>query len=236
MVKHLSVRQCRWAMFATVMCWLAVIVTSAPASAQSDPRRGPPGCVPVSERKMEIGCYILVADMLGELPQQPLYWQIESYPTRAAAEAAKGPHATVVEALDKVWLMAIAEAGWRSPGGTHVAEIGPLVVKPNTKYIAQYMQGVMLPGAQTGVHHHPGPEVLYTIAGEECMETMEGKFVGRPGETPVIVPAEVPHRLTITGVSQRRSLALILHDSTQPGTIQGDHGHGWTPKGLCKIE
>ena len=94
----------------------------------------------------------------------------------------------------------------------------------------------MAPGAETSVHHHAGPEVLYTVAGEECMETMDGKFVGRPDGKPVIVPAEVPHRLTITGTGQRRSLALILHESGQPGTIQGDHGHGWTPRDLCKVE
>ena len=211
-------------------------VLTAPASAQIDPRRGPPGCVPVSERQMEIGCYILVTEALGELPQKPLYWEIESYPTRAAAESAKAARATVVEALDRVWLMAIAESGWRSSGGTHIAEIGPLLVKPGTKYTAQYMQGVMLPGAQTGVHHHPGPEALFTLQGEECMETTDGKFVGRPGGTPVIVPTEVPHRLTITGTGQRRSLALILYDSSRSATIQGDHGHGWTPKGLCAAE
>ena len=204
-----------------------------PASAQFDPRRGPPGCVPASERTMEVGCYILVSDPLGELPAAPLHWHLDSYPSRAAAEAAKGARGTVVEALGQVWLMTIAEAGWRAPGGEHVAEIGPLSVKEGISYTAAYMEAIMFPGAETGVHRHPGPEALYPLSGEECMETPEGKFIGVPEGKPVIVPADTPHKLTITGTEKRRSLALVLHDSAQPWAIR-THDHGWMPKGLCK--
>ena len=111
-----------------------------PASAQFDPRRGPPGCVPASERTMEVGCYILVSDPLGELPAVPLYWHLDSYPSRVAAEAAKGPRGTVVEALGQVWLMTIAQAGWRASGGEHVAEIGPLAVNAGMSYTAAYIE------------------------------------------------------------------------------------------------
>jgi quercetin dioxygenase-like cupin family protein len=202
-------------------------------SAQLDPRRGPPGCVPASERTMEVGCYILVSDKLGELPAVPLYWHLDRYPSRAAAEAAKGPRGTVVEALGEIWLMTIAEAGWRASGGEHVAEIGPLTVSAGTSYTAAYMEAIMFPGAETAVHRHPGPEVLYPLSGEECMETPEGKFVGVPERKPVIVPADTPHKLTITGTEKRRSLALVLHDTAQLWAIR-THDHGWTPKGLCK--
>jgi hypothetical protein len=61
---------------------------------------------------MERGCYVLVSEPIGELPRIPLYWQIDSFPTKAAAEAAKGPRGTVVEALGKIWLLSIAEAGY----------------------------------------------------------------------------------------------------------------------------
>ena len=182
---------------------------------------------------MEVGCYILVSDTLGELPAVPLYWHLDTYPSRAAAEAAKGTRGTVVEALGQIWLMTIAEAGWRASAGEHVAEIGPLTINTGTSYTAAYMEAIMFPGAETGVHHHPGPEALYPLSGEECMETPEGKFVGVPEGKPVIVPADMPHKLTITGTEKRRSLALVLHDSAQPWAIR-THDHGWTPKGLCK--
>ena len=204
------------------------------AGAQLDPRRGPPGCVPVAERQMERGCYIMVEHRLGALPTDvPLHWNIAAYPSRAAADAARGPRGVVVEALGRVWLMSIEEAGYRSAGGEHVAEVGPLRVEAGTAYTAAYMQGIMLPGAETGVHRHPGPEAILTLAGEECMETPAGRLVGRPGGEPVLVPPHVPHRLTITGTEERRALALVLHDSAQPWAIR-THDHGWTPRGLCR--
>ena len=202
------------------------------AYGQIDPRRGPAGCVPVSERQMERGCYILVSETLGELPETPLYWHIDSFSTRAAAETAKGPRGTVMEALGKIWLLSIAEPDYRSSGGTHEAKIGPLSTNRGIKYVAAYMQAIMAPGAETSVHHHPGPEVLYTVTGEECMETEQGKFVGRPDGPGVIVPAGVQHRLTITGTEERSSLVLILYDTSQPFTIR-THAHTWTPKDLC---
>jgi quercetin dioxygenase-like cupin family protein len=128
--------------------------------------------------------------------------------------------------------MSIAEAGYRPAGGEHLAEVGPLTTEVGTRYTAAYMEGIMLPGAMTGVHHHPGPEAIYTLTGEECMETPTGSAVGRHGNDPVIVQAGVPHRLSITGTTERRSLALVLHDSAQPWAIR-THEHGWTPKGLC---
>jgi quercetin dioxygenase-like cupin family protein len=100
------------------------------------------------------------------------------------------------------------------------------------RYTAAYMEGSMMPGAVTGVQHHPGPEVIHTLAGEECMETPAGRSVGRPGDPPIVVPTGVPHRLIITGTEERRSLALVLHDSSQPWAIR-THEHGGTPKGLC---
>ena len=229
----LTTSRCGWIALATMGCGIAALATALPASAQLDPRRGPPGCVPASERQMERGCYILVSHPLGELPSGALFWHIDAYPSRAAAEAARGPRGTVIEALGRTWLMSIAEAAYKPPGGgERVAEVGPLATKAGTAYTAAYMEGIMLPGAATGVHHHPGPEAILTLAGEECMETPAGRFVGRPGGAPIVVPADVPHRLTITGTAERRSLALVLHDSSQPWAIR-THEHGWAPKGLC---
>jgi quercetin dioxygenase-like cupin family protein len=79
-------------------------------------------------------------------------------------------------------------------------------------------------------HTHSGPEAWYTLAGETCLETPQGKQVGRPGQY-VIVPGGPPMHLTATGSEQRRSLVLILHLSSKPTTTPE---HNWTPKGLCK--
>src|SRR5215510_12561709 len=74
----------------------------------------PGGCnTPVSQRSSEVGCYLAATEVLGALPQGPLFWHLYVYPTRTAAEAAKGPRGTVVESFGKVWLYTIAGSDWR---------------------------------------------------------------------------------------------------------------------------
>ena len=188
-------------------------------------------CRPVGERIGELGCWIAANTELGQLPQAPIFWHLDTFPTRAQAESAKGPRGTVVESLGKMWLLTIDVAGWRPSGGTRVAEIGPLPVSSDAKYSAQYMEAIFTPGMTAPAHRHSGPEAWYTLAGETCLETPEGKMVGRAGGSHVIVPGGPPMHLTATGTETRRALVLILHDSTLPPTTPA---RDWTPKGLCK--
>ena len=190
------------------------------------------GCIPVSERAgRQFGCFVTASEVLGELGDGPVYWHLSQYPSRAAAEGAHVAGSTVVESLGSAWLFAIADFGWRPASGEHIAEIGPLPVVDGVRYTAQYMEAVFRPGMKSVVHRHPGPEAWYTLSGETCLETPEGTMVGRPGGQHVIVPGGPPMELTATGTEVRRSLVLILHDSSQPpGSLAPD----WTPKGLCK--
>jgi quercetin dioxygenase-like cupin family protein len=187
-------------------------------------------CRPVSQRTGPVGCWIIAQESLGEMPSTPLFWHLSTYPNRAAAEAAKVPGATVMEALDEVWLFTIAPAGVWTPGGKRVAEIGPLVVKSGTKYTAQYMEAIFPPGAQTRPHTHPGPEAWYHAAGGVCLETPEGKAFGQTGDNGFIVPADRPMQLTVVGKEQRRSIVLILHETGKPAS---GFETNWVPKGLC---
>ena len=185
--------------------------------------------LPVGERTSEIGYWILASEFLGQPSPHPVFWHLDKFSTLAFAEKLKELGETVVQALGKVWLLTIAKAGWRPKGGERVAEIGPLPVDAGTKYVAQYMEAIMNPGMETRLHRHPGPEAWYTEGGETCLETPEGKQVGKKGVS-VIVPGDQPMRLSVTGTEQRRSLVLVLHDASQPWmTMASD----WTAKGLC---
>lgn len=188
-------------------------------------------CKPVSQRTGELGCWITANAAMGQLPQQPIFWHLDTYETRAEADAAKGPRGTVVESLGKVWLLTIDVAGWRASGGARVAEIGPLPVNAEVKYSAQYMEAIFAPGMTAPAHTHSGPEAWYTLTGETCLETPTTKMIGRAGGSHVIVPGGPPMHLTATGTETRRALVLILHDSSQPATTPE---HEWKPKGLCK--
>jgi quercetin dioxygenase-like cupin family protein len=187
-------------------------------------------CKPIAQRTGELGCWITANAPLGKLPQQPVFWFLDTFSSRGEAEAAKGPRGTVVESFGKVWLLTIESAGWRASGGSRVAEIGPLPIELDTSYAVQYMEAVFAPGMTAPSHRHSGPEAWYTLTGETCLETPEGKMIGRAGGSHVIVPGGPPMHLTATGTETRRSLVLILHDSTRAPTTPAPD---WTPKGLC---
>jgi len=213
----------------TSMLWVALAcLVGAPAAGHEALVQA---CRPVSQRTGELGCWITAHTSLGQLPQQPIFWHLDTYSTRAEAEAAKEPRGTVVESLGKVWLLTIDVAGWRPSSGARIAEIGPLPVSADAKYSAQYMEGIFTPGMTAPPHRHSGPEAWYTLTGETCLETPAGKMVGRAGGLHVIVPGGPPMHLTATGTEVRRALVLILHDSAQPPTTPA---HDWTPKGLCR--
>ena len=182
---------------------------------------------------MERGCYLLVSDPLGRMPNSSLYWHIDSFASRARAEAAKGPLGTIVEAVGQVWLFTIGAAeSWRPAGGDHIATHGPFAVDIALDYTAAYAEAILLPGASSAVHRHAGPELIHVLAGEECMETPSGAQRGLPGGKAVYVPTNIPHKLTVTGTIERRALALVLHDSREPW-VNRANDHGWSPKGLC---
>jgi len=167
---------------------------------------------------------------LGKLPPAPVFWHLDAYPSARAAESAKGPLGTVVEALGKFWLFTIDRADWRPATGERIAEIGPLPLNDTAQYTARYMEAIFTPGMTSSIHRHSGPEVWYTLTGETCLETSEGKMIGRPGGKPVIVPGGLPMYLTATGTELRRAVVLILYDSSQPASTPAND---WVPKGLC---
>src|SRR5688572_24529134 len=112
---------------------VAMLDGSRAALAQSSEQ---PTCQPRGSRAGEIGCWIIVDDPVGALPSAPVFWHLDTYPSRAAAEAAKTRGGTVVESLGKVWLFTVAERDWRPSSGDHVADVGPLPVRQGIAYSA----------------------------------------------------------------------------------------------------
>jgi quercetin dioxygenase-like cupin family protein len=156
---------------------------------------------------------------------------LDAYPTVAAATAAKGLHSTVVESLGKIWLLTVADQFWRPSVGERIATVGPLQIKPETNYTAVYMEAVFAPGTSAAIHSHSGPEAFYTLTGETCLETPDGMLAEQADGRGLVVPEGPAMLLTATGHARRRSIALILHDSSQPATTMV---HDWTPKRLCR--
>lgn len=185
-------------------------------------------CRPVAERTKPEGCWIMAEKPLGKLSGAN-FWTLDVYPERADAERAATTNGTVVEALGKVWLFTVGDKPPLPAHGSRITQIGPLPVKTDEAYTAQFMEGLLEPGSVSRTHLHSGPEAFYTESGESCLETPAGKQVGRKG-TNLMVPEGVPMELVATGTETRRGMILVLHASTMPATTVVTD---WKSKGLC---
>ncbi len=183
----------------------------------------------MSQKTGETGCWILGSQPVG-VPDGPVYWTIDLFPTKELAEQAKGPHGTVVESLGKVWLLSIGDKPKPHSPGTRVTEIGPLAVASGRSYTAQYMEANLQPGMVSKTHLHSGIEAFYTDSGETCLETPSGVQLGKKG-TDIVIPEGVPMELTAVGTEARRGLILVLHDASKPPTTLVD---SWKSKHLCE--
>lgn len=210
----------------------ALLLTIASTSfAQAGSREGFGVCKPVSQRNgARLGCWILARADMGVISEKEVYWHLDVFASRSAAEAARSPRSVVLRALGRTWLATVEAKGWRPAGGKRVAEIGPIPLQAGKHYSAVYMEAIAKPGAKSAIHTHSGPEAWYTESGETCLETPQGRISGRPGDMTTVVPAGPAMELTAVGPHERRGLTLILHDaSLPPTTIQGT----WKPRGLC---
>ncbi len=169
------------------------------------------------------------SEPFGIAPATPVYWHLDRFPARAAADAARGAHSTVVRAHGRDWLFTLADSAWHPNGGERVARIGPLPVVPGRRYSAHYLEGVVPAAGRTPVHQHAGPEAWLVLEGAQCLETPDGASVVRSGES-LIVGEGVPMLLVGVAPGIRRTLGLVLHDESRPWTIPAPD---WTPKERC---
>src|SRR5262245_29201999 len=61
-----------------------------------------------------------------QLPAGPLFWRVENFPSLAQAQAAARETSLAAEISGRVWLFTLGPKGGTTPGGTGVAEIGPV--------------------------------------------------------------------------------------------------------------
>ncbi len=199
----------------------------------AQPRAGnvPGGCSdPAEGRNDRVGCYLTATQELGELPSEPLFWHVYTFPDRLAADAERTGRSTVVEAFGRTWLYSIEPEGWRPKHGARMAVTGPLRTRRDVPYTARYMEATFPPGLRTGAHTHSGPEAWYVVTGAQCLQTPERTIIARAGEG-ALVPEGPPMVLSSIGTETRRSVLLVLHQSSSPWTAPHT---GWQPPGPCE--
>jgi quercetin dioxygenase-like cupin family protein len=191
----------------------------------------PGGCSdPGAGRNDRVGCYLTATQALGELPSEPLFWHIYNIPDHLASQTDRTSRSTVVEAFGRIWLYAIAPETWRPESGVRLAVIGPLGIKKGVHYTARYMEATFAPQMRTGAHAHAGPEAWYVVSGAQCLQTPDRTIIANAGEG-ALVQEGPPMVLSSIGTETRRSVLLVLHDSSKPWTLPHS---GWQPTGPCE--
>ena len=173
----------------------------------STPAAGQPALVikPLAEKRIQ------------SLPTEPLFWQIESFPTLAQAQASAGATGLAVESRGKAWLFRLAARGARpTEGARHEAEIGPVPKVAATEYLLRINEASGPPGSVTSVHTHPGSEAFYVIAGEQSIRTPRGVLRVGVGQGETGQGADVPMQVSSSGTTDLHALVMFIVDAARP--------------------
>jgi len=164
-----------------------------------------------------------------QLPAGPLYWRVENFPTLAQAQAAIPPDrwnpdtvsndsalSLAAEVAGKVWLFTLGPKGGSTPGGTKVAEVGPVPVIAASEYLLRVNHGYGPPGAKTPVHTHPGSEAFYVVAGRLGQKTAHGVAHVDAGQTMNGHNADMVMQVFNSGTTDLTALIMFVVDANRP--------------------
>lgn len=171
-----------------------------------------------------------VAEMkIKQLPDGPLYWRVENFPTVEQARTAAGPHrwnpdtvryegspSLVAEVAGKVWLFTLGAKGGATPGGSKVAEIGPVPPIKASEYLLRVNHGSGPPGSRTPTHTHPGSEAFYVVAGRLGQRTPHGVKHVEAGGTMNGHSADMPMEVFNGGTTELTALIMFVVDAARP--------------------
>ena len=152
------------------------------------------------------------------LPPGPLFWRVESFATLAQAQAGAATTATALsaEVAGKAWLFTLGAAGGSTPGGTKVAEVGPVPPIVAPEYLLRITNSGGPPGARTPVHSHPGAEAFYVLTGRMGQKTPHGMTYTDAGQSMNGHGADMPMEVTSAGTVALSQLVMFVVDATRP--------------------
>lgn len=185
----------KFAVLAAVVCLAPVTVSAQPALVIK----------PLAEKKVQA------------LPAGPLFWQVETLPTLAQAQAAAGPTGLAVESAGKAWLFRLAAKGMApSEGGKLMAEVGPVPRVAATEFLLRINEATGPAGSVTPVHTHPGSEAFYVLAGEQSIRTPHGVMRVKTGQAETGHGADVAMQVSSSGAVDLHALVMFVVDAGKP--------------------
>lgn len=172
----------------------------------------------------------LAEKKVSALPGGPLFWRIETFslgtgadrngnPGASAlghAQAAAGLWSLAAEAGGKAWLFTLGPAGGSTPGGTKVAEVGPIPRVVAKHYLLRINEASGPPGSITPPHSHPGSEAFYVISGVTSSHTPRGVTRVAAGHSGAGNVADTPMQVSSSGTTDLHSLVMFVVDADRP--------------------
>jgi hypothetical protein len=210
-VKHLVVQ------FGTIAVSALTLAAPMPSLAGAAPKYV---VKPVAEKK------------ITKLPDGPLYWRVETFPTLVEAKAAVGPDgwdpaavhyatktALIAEVAGKAYVVTLGAKGESTPGGTELAEIGPLPSLSASEYLLRLNYGSGPPSAKTPVHSHPGSESFYVIRGRLGQKTPEGTNYVDAGHAMNGHVSNTTMQVYNAGQTDLQALIMFVVDAQKPFSV-----------------
>lgn len=150
-----------------------------------------------------------------ELPPDPLYWQVRSYPSIDEAKAAADPGgpSLAAEFDNRAWLFTLRSG--TDAGAAGAVQIGPVPRVTATEYLLRINSAVAPAGTKTSVHSHPGSEAFYVLSGQVTQRTPAGTHVLGVGETMAGEP-DTPMEVSSSGEEELRQLIMFVVDANRP--------------------
>ena len=169
---------------------------------------------------------------IKELPAGPLYWRVETFPSLSDAKAAVGPDgwnpasvryetttSLIAEVAGKVWVVTLGAKGASTPGGTKVAEIGPLPPVAASEYLLRLNYGSGPAGSKTPVHSHPGSESFYIISGRLGQKSTDGVSYAEGSHTMTGHAAGTAMEVFNAGKTDVSALIVFVVDASKPFSV-----------------
>ena len=169
---------------------------------------------------------------IKELPAGPLYWRVEKFPSLTDARAAVGPDgwnpasvqyetttSLIAEVAGKIWVVTLGPKGASTPGGSKVAEIGPLPPITASEYLLRLNYGSGPPESKTPVHSHPGSESFYVISGRLGQKTADGVSYVDAGDTMTGHASGTTMEVFNAGNTDLNALIMFVVDASKPFSV-----------------
>lgn len=159
------------------------------------------------------------------LPDGPLFWRIETFPSLAEADAAAGATALAAEVDGTAWLLTLGPEGGTPAGGETVAEVGPIESVSAPSYLLRLNQAVAPPGTKTSVHSHPGSEAFFVLSGQVTQRTADSVRVADAGQSLPGGRPDTAMEVSSTGTQELRQLIMFVVDATRPFSVPASLDH-----------